>query len=181
MEARSLSTSGSDGDQAVDARAAITTLFEAEYPRLCRLAYLLVGDRGRAEEIVMEAFVRSLAGWRRVREPDKAGAYVRRAVVNLASNRRRRAWLEVRHLAVTRSAEATSPAADEDNAGAVWQAVRALPPRQRATITLRYWDDLSEADIAAALGCSVGTVKSQLAKARASLARALQLDEREQR
>ncbi len=145
--------------------ASVTALFEAEYTRLCRLAFLLTGDHGRAEEIVMEAFVRSLTTWRTVREP---AAYVRRAVVNLCSNRRRRAFLE-RRWAFGRE-QITEPAAPVDH---IWSAVRRLPPRQRAAVVLRYWDDESEAAIADALGCSVGTVKSQLAKARNSLARTL--------
>jgi RNA polymerase sigma-70 factor (sigma-E family) len=157
-----------------DADAAITAVFEAQYGRLCRLAYLLTGDASRAEEVVMEAFVRSLTSWRR-RGADEPGAYLRRAVVNLCRNRRRRAWLERHHarLVVEESAASREPV---DH---VWVAVRALPPRQRAAVVLRYWDDLGEAEIAAALGCSVGTVKSQLSKARATLAAALQAEEAE--
>lgn len=144
----------------------ITSLFEAEYGRLCRLAFLLTGDTSRAEEIVMDAFVRSLSRWRTVREPS---AYVRRAVVNLCRNRRRRAFLE-RALPLGRE-RVTLPTEPADD---VWAAVRSLPPRQRAAVVLRYWDDLGDAEIARTLGCSVGTVKSQLAKARASLARVLE-------
>lgn len=143
----------------------IGAVFAAEYPRLCRLAYLLTGDTGRAEEIVMEAFVRSMSRWGSVREPE---AYVRRAVINLCRNRRRRAWLE-RQAPVPRETVSVPPEPADD----VWAAVRGLPARQRAAVVLRYYDDMSEADIAETLGCSVGTVKSQLAKARASLARAL--------
>ena len=149
----------------VESSQTITSVFEAQYARFCRLAYLLTGDRSRAEEIVMEAFVRSLSRWRSVREPE---AYVRRAVVNLSRNRLRRAFLERRP--PTDQDSVTLPA---DPADHIWAAVRALPPRQRAAIVLRYWDDLSDAEISAALGCAVGTVKSQLSKARASLARSL--------
>ncbi len=145
----------------------ITSLFEAEYAHLCRLAFLLTGDAGRAEEIVMEAFVRSLSRWRTVREPK---AYVRRAVVNLSRNRLRRAFLERRQAADPGVSQLPEPT---DH---VWAAVRALPPRQRAAVVLRYWQDLTDAEIADALGCSIGTVKSQLSKARASLARVLQED-----
>src|SRR5690348_4535874 len=77
-----------------DPRAdSIRAVFEAQYAPLCRLAYLLNGDASRAEEIVMEAFVRSIARWRSIREPE---TYVRRAVINLCRNRRRRAFLERR-------------------------------------------------------------------------------------
>ena len=114
----------------------ITSVFESEYRRLCRLAYVLTGDRSRAEEIVMEAFVRSMTKWRSVREPS---AYVRRAVVNLASNRRRRAFLE-RALPFRRE-PITAPAEPVEH---VWAAVRRLPPRQRAAVVLRYWGDESD-------------------------------------
>ncbi|MBA3653454.1 MAG: sigma-70 family RNA polymerase sigma factor [Actinobacteria bacterium] len=144
-------------------------MFEADYSRLCRLAYLLTGDGTRAEEIVMEAFVRSLAKWRTVREPS---AYVRRTVVRLSSNRRRRAFLE-RRQSFTRE-PVTKPGEPVDH---VLAAVRALPPRQRAAVVLRYWEDMSEADIASALGCAPGTVKSQLAKARVALEAALTNEE----
>jgi RNA polymerase sigma-70 factor (sigma-E family) len=145
---------------------AITTVFEAEYRRLCRLAFLLTGEAAQAEEIVMEAFVRSLARWRTVREPE---AYVRRAVVNLCGNRRRRAFLERR-----RTEPAPGYAFPADPVDHVSAAVQALPPRQRAAVVLRYWHDLGDAEIADAMGCSTGTVKSQLAKARATLGRVLQ-------
>lgn len=146
-------------------RESVTAVFERDYVRLVRLAFLLTGDAGRAEEIVMEAFVRSLTRWRGIREPD---AYIRRAVVNLSRNRLRRAFLERRQPADERIDALPEPT---DH---VMAAVRALPPRQRAAVVLRYWDDASEANIADALGCSVGTVKSQLAKARAALARTLE-------
>jgi RNA polymerase sigma-70 factor (sigma-E family) len=154
---------------ALDDADALTALFERDYTRLCRLAFLLTGDHDRAEEIVMEAFVRSLTRWRSVREPE---AYVRRAVVNLSRNRRRRAFLERR--APSQSERSIDPGEPADD---VWTAVRALPPRQRAAVVLRYWDDLDDAAIADVLGCSIGTVKSQLAKARASLARALHTED----
>jgi RNA polymerase sigma-70 factor (sigma-E family) len=156
---------------ASDAESAITTVFETQYTRLCRLAFLLTGDAARAEEVVMDAFVRSLSAWRRSSAVEPA-AYVRRAVVNLCRNRRRRAWLERRHAPTHDDATAEHEPADH-----VLAAVRALPARQRAAVVLRYWDDASEADIAATLGCSVGTVKSQLSKARATLAAALHEEE----
>jgi RNA polymerase sigma-70 factor (sigma-E family) len=157
---------------AVDAQTAIIAVFEAQYVRFCRLAYLLTGDAGRAEEVVMDAFARSLAAWR-TRAPGQPDAYVRRAVVNLCRNRRRRSWLERRH-ARARTEDVVMVAEPIDH---VWAAVLALPPRQRAAIVLRYWDDLSEAQIAAALGCSPGTVKSQLSKARATLSGVLGVEE----
>ena len=153
--------------------AALLSLFERDYRQLCRLAYLLLGDAGRAEEVVMEAFARSFVGWRRIRQPDQAGAYVRRAVVNLARTRLRRGRVEGRANAAAASRTLDATRAGGDPVDHVWTAVRALPHRQRAAVVLRYWEDRPEAEIADTLGCSVGTVKSQLAKARATLARVL--------
>jgi RNA polymerase sigma-70 factor (sigma-E family) len=150
-------------------QAVAAALFDAHYVSLCRLAALLVSDRALAEEIVMEAFTRTLGGWRRIRDYDAAPAYLRRAVVNLArsSLSRRRLERRVNALSVART-----PPASEDvpRDPAVAAAVAALPPRQRAAVVLRYYADLSEAEIAAALGCAPGTVKSQLSKARTTLA-----------
>jgi RNA polymerase sigma factor (sigma-70 family) len=87
--------------------------------------------------------------------------YLRRIAVNLWKNRLRRLALEARH----RNAEpATAPDPDPERT-AVWTAVQTLPARQRATVVLRYYEDLTEAEIARVMGCSIGTVKSQTAKA----------------
>lgn len=150
----------------------IRELFDEHYGGLCRLAYLIVGDEPQAEELVMDAFVRTFAGWRRIRDLDRADAYLRRAVVNLSRSRVRRRHIEQR--SPRSDPMTTSFSTDVDDARVVLDAVRALPHRQRAAVVLRYYQDLPEAEIADALGCSLGTVKSQLSKARASLADALQ-------
>jgi RNA polymerase sigma-70 factor (sigma-E family) len=153
---------------------AVAALFDEHYAGLCRLATLLLGDRGRAEEAVQDAFVRTLAGWRRLRQPERAGAYLRVAVVNECRSRGRRRATELRgnrRVAATQPGAATSPPIERAGETlVVLAAVRTLPPRQREAVVLRYYGDLSEAEVADALGCSVGTVKSQLAKARATLA-----------
>jgi RNA polymerase sigma-70 factor (sigma-E family) len=148
----------------------IRALFKEHYKGLCRLAYLITGDEAQAEELVMDAFMRTFAGWRRIRDLDRADAYLRRAVVNLSRSRLRRLQTESRPPQLRNAP--TEP--DADDARMVWDAVRALPHRQRAAVVLRYYEDLPEAEIADALGCSVGTVKSQLSKARAALALALE-------
>jgi len=150
----------------------IRALFEDHYAGLCRLAYLITGDATQAEELVMDAFVRTFAGWRRIRDLDRADSYLRKAVVNLSRSRNRRRQTEQRSTATLPTSIA--PRAESDRDDDVWDAVRELPHRQRAAVVLRYFEDLSEADIADALGCSVGTVKSQLSKARAALSRALE-------
>jgi RNA polymerase sigma-70 factor (sigma-E family) len=155
-------------------------LFDVHYAALCRLARVIVGDADRAEELVMEAFLRTLVSWRRLRDADRAPAYLQRVVVNLARSAVRRQAVERRLLGVVHHREPSRVATSADaraDADPVLRAVAALPPRQRAAVALRYYADLAEADVATALGCSVGTVKSQLAKARASLARALAAEE----
>jgi RNA polymerase sigma-70 factor (sigma-E family) len=152
------------------------SLFAVQYVPLCRLAYLLLGDAGRAEDVVQEAFLRTFAGWGRIRQPELAAVYLRRSVVNLCRSGLRHRPVERRGNSRTYRDENETAAGWEDEvavAHTVLEAVRGLPPRQRATIVLRYYLDLSEADVAAILGTTPGTVKSQLAKARTHLARRL--------
>jgi RNA polymerase sigma-70 factor (sigma-E family) len=154
--------------------AAVAALFDQHYAGLCRLATLLLDDPSLAEEVVQEAFLRTFAGWRRLRHPERAHAYLRVAVVNQCRSRGRRRTSERRgNRLVWAGTPDIDPAAGTEGTGevlAVLDAVRALPPRQREAVVLRYYADLSEAEVAAALGCAVGTVKSQLSKARATLA-----------
>jgi len=167
--------SGSSGD------ALVRGLFAAHWVGLCRLAGLILGDFAAAEEVVQEAFMRTCgtpAATARLGELDRSDLYLRTSVVNLCRSRLRRRSVEARVNAITfrRSETHSADASDRlepDEAGRVAAAVRRLPPRQRAAVVLRYYEDLPEADIARALGCSVGTIKSQLAKARASLGRRL--------
>jgi RNA polymerase sigma-70 factor (sigma-E family) len=155
----------------------VVALFDEHYRGLCRLATLLLGDEAAAEEVVQEAFLRTYAGWWRLRRPTRARWYLRAAVVNQCRSRGRRRAAEDRgNRTVWATEGADAPAWDTDRAGeslVVVEAVRALPRRQREAVVLRYYEDLSDADVAAVLGCSVGTVKSQLSKARATLARRL--------
>ncbi|HVA43739.1 MAG TPA: sigma-70 family RNA polymerase sigma factor [Acidimicrobiales bacterium] len=156
-------------------------LFGAHWVGLCRLAGLILGDFAAAEEVVQEAFMKTCgtpSAAARLAQLDRSDLYLRTAVVNLCRSRLRRRSVEARVNAITfRRSEAdtagVSGRPEPDEAKRVTAAVRSLPPRQRAAVVLRYYEDLPEADIARTLGCSVGTVKSQLAKARASLARLL--------
>jgi RNA polymerase sigma-70 factor (sigma-E family) len=155
----------------------VARLFDHQYLPLCRLACLLLSDAALAEDVVQEAFLQTFSGWRRLRDPERAEHYLRRSVVNLCRSR----W---RHRDVEQRGNAAVYAREERNA-AVWEsdrrdtvvvvlaAVQRLPPRQRETIVLRFYLDLGEAEVAALMGCSVGTVKSQVAKAKASLAATL--------
>lgn len=156
----------------------IAVLFDEHYDRLRDLAYMILGDRSLAEEIVSEAFLKTFTGWGRIRDMARVDAYLRRAVVNLCRSKIRRKVVEARSNAITyRRDERKPPDWDPDiheESRELWAAVRELPVRQRACIVLRYVEDLAEQDIADALDCSVGTVRSQLSRARRKLEHALE-------
>jgi RNA polymerase sigma-70 factor (sigma-E family) len=157
----------------------VAALFDRHYAPLCRLAYVILGDGPVAEEIVMEAMLKTFTGWGRIRDLDRADAYLRRTVVNLCRSKIRRKLIEGRVNRVSHQRdELKQPSWDperHETSRIVLEAVRRLPERQRATVVLRYFEDLAEADIAEILDCSVGTVKSQLSKARVKLEKELQL------
>jgi len=136
---------------------------EREWAPLVRLAYLLTGDRGHAEDLVQAALEKTHRRWDKVARMDAPIAYVRRVMVNTAiSWRRRRRVVEVPLLAA--DGPVSDPYAPVDQRQQVLVALRRLPPRMRAVLVLRYFADLSEADVADALGCSVGSVKSQASR-----------------
>ena len=145
-------------------------LYAALWPRLVRTAYAVSGDLGIAEDAVQTAFAKAYRSWRRISRMESPEGYVRRMVVNEVLSTRRRAALrhEVSRAEPPEGTEARSPedslARDE-----IWRAVTGLPPRQRAVLVLRYYEDLSEQQIADALGCRPGTVKSQASAALATL------------
>lgn len=146
------------------------SFYAATWSRLLRTTYAITGDAQLAEDALQTGFSHAYASWGRVRAADDPVAYVRRVAVNAALAQRRRAFRR-RELTTAYVPEtAYTPAeVDED----VWRAVLALPVRQRAVVVLRYYEDLSEAQIADALGCRPGTVKSQASAALASLRRVL--------
>lgn len=146
----------------------IGRLFDENFASLRRLAFALVGEATSAEEIAQEAFVRLYASWRRLDQIDHAPSFLRQIVVNLCRSRGRRLALQQRVDPLLRtplSVEQPDVALQLD----VWVALESLPQRQRACVVLRYLEDLTEPEIAELLGCSTGTVKSQLHKARAKL------------
>jgi RNA polymerase sigma-70 factor (sigma-E family) len=157
----------------MDPEAEFAELFATQWPRLYRVAVAVAGDRGAAEDAVQAAFAKAYAAWPRVRRADHVEAYLRRMVVNEILGSRRSGWFrrERPHEYVETGATASHDDAVADR-DVVWAAVLALPVRQRAVIVLRYYEDLSEEQIAAALGCSRGTVKSQASAALANLRRA---------
>jgi RNA polymerase sigma-70 factor (sigma-E family) len=156
------------------ARATFDEYVAARSPALLRLAYLLVGDSGLAEDLLQETLIRVYPRWSRILGQDPE-AYIRRSLARNAVS----LWRRGRHFGHEVSCAhvpdiTESDGADADPFGIVWQTVRELPPRQRAVVVLTFYADMSEAEIAAALGCAVGTVKSQksraLARVRAELA-----------
>lgn len=159
-----------------DADQAVTSLYGDHYRALVRLAALLVRDVGTAEEVVQDAFVAMHGAWRRLRDPDKALSYLRQSVVNRArSVLRHRAVVEKyapKGLPDAQSAE--HGAIVELERTAVIQALGGLPQRQREALVLRYYADLSEAEIAAAMGISRGAVKSHTARGMAALRKLLE-------
>jgi RNA polymerase sigma-70 factor (sigma-E family) len=145
-----------------DAEQAITVLYTAHYRSLVRAAALLTRDVGNAEEVVQEAYVGLYRRWDRLRDPEAAAGYLRQAVVNGARSVLRRRGTAERHAPVLRAVSdyTPDPAGDVVSRRAVLDALAGLPERQREVLVLRYYADLSEADIAAALGISTGAVKS---------------------
>jgi RNA polymerase sigma-70 factor (sigma-E family) len=139
------------------------------WPAMVRLAYALTGDRGHAEDIAQSAFTRAYAAWPRVRQAGDPDAYVRRIVINENRKRFRKHRVREDLRADLPEPAGASPAAGPDEQPALLDALNRLGPRQRAVVVLRYWLDLSEAETAAALNCSVGTVKSQASRALATL------------
>jgi RNA polymerase sigma factor (sigma-70 family) len=144
---------------------------------LCRLAFAILGEPEAAEEAVMDAFVRTYASWRSIRDRSKADAYIKRAVINHCRNRLRRRAIERRFDALLhRTSNRVDPFEELDlvfEDRHLWDLVRALPDRQRACIALRYVEDMTEPEIADVLQCSVGNVKALLSRGRTKLARAL--------
>ena len=135
---------------------------------LQRTAFLLTGDWALAEDLLQTALARALPRWSRIVRDDPE-AYVRRVLVNTWSSWWRRRWRGELPTETLPDAVAHDPYADADRRSAVRTALTKLPRKQRAVVVLRFHEDLTEAQVAALLGISVGTVKSQTAKALAKL------------
>ncbi len=139
---------------------------QSRWSALVRYAYLLTGDLGHAEDVVQVALEGTWRRWRHVRT-DRPEVYVRTAVARRVVSRHRMLGRRVKEAALSSlvdppSSDLVDASADRD---AVWRELRALPPRMRAVVVLRLWEDLSEAETAQLLGCSTGSVKSQLSRA----------------
>jgi RNA polymerase sigma-70 factor (sigma-E family) len=163
----------------------VAALYATHAPRARSLAYLLTGDAAVAEDLVQDCFLRLCSRARRV-APEELGAYLRRMVINASNShfrrlavRRRKAADEAGVLGSTGDVgpDATAAWAERDR---LRTALQTLPDRQRLAVVLRHWLDLSEAETAEQMGCSVGTVKSLASHGRAALRVRLSVPELEE-
>lgn len=160
----------------------LVDLYRSDYRHLVRLAGLLVHDRGLAEELVQDAFVATATrlGTRDLDDPERAAAYLRSAVLNRARSALRRRAVRRRHLRSVApppsapGADRSVVAADEERR--VLHALDQLSLRQREVLVLRYWAELSEAEIAATLDISPGSVKTHAHRGLAALERLLEAE-----
>jgi RNA polymerase sigma-70 factor (sigma-E family) len=150
---------------------AVTAAYQTHYDALVRTAAMLVGDVATAEDVVQESFIAMHRAWWRLRDTSRVLPYLRRSVINKSRSVLRRRAVAGRHLQVRTpdlpSAEESALAGVQRSS--VLEALSALPSRQREVVILRYYADLSEAEIAEALGISKGAVKSHTARAKGSL------------
>ena len=156
-------------DRHTDKDADFSAYMAARQPALYRTAYLLAGDHASAEDLLQNAFAKLYLSWDRIRDRKALDGYVRRVMVNENNSLWRRAWKRREHATDTPPETGAHDTYDDGTGGALWSYVQTLPPKQRAVIVLRYYEQLSEAEIAEVLGISVGTVKSQASRALAGL------------
>ena len=144
-------------------------LYAANAQRAGRLAYFLVGDRELAQDLVQDAFLRVFARWGNLRDPQSFSAYLNRTIVNLAHKTHRRRGVERRHLDKQPRLEAVASERDYETADELWGQLQLLPQRQRTAIVLRYYEDLSDHQAAAAMGCSETAIASLVQRALSTL------------
>ncbi|MFJ9523725.1 SigE family RNA polymerase sigma factor [Kitasatospora sp. NPDC101801] len=140
---------------------------------LRKVAYLLCADWHRADDLVQESITKLYVRWPRVRRVESVDAYARKVLVNTFLAEQRTSWWRRTDRAAVLADGALPPAGDLEAALDLQRALAALPPRQRATVVLRYYCDLSVDQTADALGCSPGNVKSQSARGLEALRRTL--------
>jgi RNA polymerase sigma-70 factor (sigma-E family) len=156
---------------AAEAERAITAIYDSEYRSLVRMSAMLLGDTGSAEEVVQDSFIAVHAAWRRLRDIDKAVQYLRRSVLNRSRSVLRHRAVVDRHMP---RQEPDMPSAEHAamtqlERSAVISALRTLPARQREALVLKFYLDLPEDQIAAAMNISTGAVKSHTARGKAAL------------
>jgi RNA polymerase sigma-70 factor (sigma-E family) len=149
---------------------AFQAFVRSRWSALVRTAYLLTGDRHLAEDVAQTALAKTYRCWSRVQSSDYPDAYVRRILISCHKDRFRKR--RVPEQLTDMPPDAMAPQDDiarADERERLAAALARLPKRQRAVVILRYWEDLSELEVARTMGCSVGTVKSQASKALSKL------------
>jgi RNA polymerase sigma-70 factor (sigma-E family) len=153
----------------VRAEVLLDRLYREHAPGAMRFALMLTGDRALSEDLVQEAFVRVAAKLDLLRDQSAFGAYLTRAVANLAKSHFRHQEVAKRHTRTVDASRLVVAPVDVETNDELLVALRRLPMQQRSALVLRYYDDLSHEEIARLLGCPVGTVKSQLSRGLARL------------
>jgi RNA polymerase sigma-70 factor (sigma-E family) len=141
---------------------AFTEFMSARSASLFRTAYLIVGDHQLAQDLLQESLIKTYIAWPRLRDVSKAEAYTRKTIVTTAISWRRRRSFHERPTDPLPDTAVPDPGETVTTHASMVAQLRTLPPRQRAAIVLRYYEDLSEAQTADVMGCSVGAVKSQV-------------------
>ena len=158
------------GGGSVDGSGEFADFVRTNTPALTRTAYLLCGDSLAAEELVQETLVRLYPKWQLVAAADAPLAYVRRSLANQFVNQSRRPWRrEVTVETMPERPDTSDPAGQFDDREELWVMLGSLPARQRAALVLRYFHDLPDEEIGAALGCQLGTVRSLISRGLAAL------------
>ena len=147
-------------------RPSLSELYRAHSRSAVRLAYVLVGDEETAQDLVHEAFLKLFGRYRDLRDSDHFEAYLRRTIINLSKNHRRRAHHERSAL---RRTERERPRSRDNDTREVVELLMRLPERQRAAMALRYLEDLSEQEAADVMGTTVSAVKSLTHRGSAAL------------
>jgi len=156
-----------------DRDRAFAEYFAARSEAMRGTAYLLCGDWHRAEDLVQTAFTKLYLAWDRVSRHEVLDGYARRTLVRTFLDERRRGWFRRERVAAAPPENGWQPTDGAEDRLVLLDALSAVPPRQRAVLVLRYWEDLSVEETAGLLRCSTGTVKSQAARGLQALRLAL--------
>jgi RNA polymerase sigma-70 factor (sigma-E family) len=164
-------------ERATPAEAGYDAWVEVRIPALLRFAYLVTGSQTAAEDAVQSALVSACEKWARVSRRDDPDAYVRRMIVNAHISAWRRSGRRESPVALVRETAEADPAGEVARHDAVWRMCSALPPRQRAAVVLRFYEDLDYPEIATVLGIAEATVRSHVHRALTALRRELEGEE----
>ncbi|MGW7682903.1 SigE family RNA polymerase sigma factor [Kribbella sp. NPDC054772] len=152
-----------------DRDAAFEAYFAARSDAMRGTAYLLCGDWHRAEDLVQQTFTKIYLAWRRIQRHEVMDSYTRQTLVRTFLSERRRGWFRHESVGSSETERVTPSSGLADERLVLLEALAKVPPRQRAVLVLRYWEDLSVEQTAALLDCSAGNVKSQAARGLATL------------